>query len=550
MRHVTPALGVLILAVVAPLACGGEPPPPVAPVTSATAAASATPPAAKPPREDATLTPREVFFGNPDRTRVRISPDGSKLAFLANEGGVLNVFVAPADDPSKAKPLTHETKRNLRTYDWSMDAKYILWKQDKDGDENWRLHASDVASGQDREIVAADGAQAQLAGLSPKKPGQILALLNDRDKRYHDLYVVDLKTGKRTMLQKNVAGEKGDSGFEQFVTDDDFKVRFGLLPRADGGVDVQQPGPPKAKGGDTTWTTYMAIPMEDHVTTQLVDFDKAGGTLYMLDSRGRDTAALVTVDLKTKKSTVVLDDGQADLEYLLVHPTEKRLQAAEAQYDRTRWHVIDRALLPDFDFLRTVAEGDMAIASRTLDDKRWIVAYGTEGATRYYRYDREAKPSPKTGGAPGKATFLFVSHDALDKVKLGKMLPRVIKSRDGLDLVSYLTLPPASDPDGDGVPSKPLPTVLLVHGGPWARDSWGLNPMTQWLASRGYAVLSVNYRGSTGFGKTFVNAGNHEWAAKMHDDLVDAVEWAKTQKIADPSRVAIMGGSYGGYATL
>jgi dipeptidyl aminopeptidase/acylaminoacyl peptidase len=514
-----------VLAAVALLACGDQTPNAVTPVTSAKPQASAVV-AKGPPKEDATLTPRTVFFSNPDRTRVRISPDGKSLAFLANENNVLNVFVGPIGDLTKAKAVTHEPKRNLRLYEWSQDSKYVLWFQDKEGDENWCMHVVDLATSQDRELAATDGVQVVLENTSPKRPGEVVIGINDRDKRYHDLYVLDLKSGKKTLLQKN-------EGFERFVVDDDFKVRFGLKPREDGGVDVQEA---------PSWKTFTTIPMEDHVTTELVDFDKTGQTLYMLDSRGRNTAAVVTVDLRTKKSTVILDDGAADVESLLIHPTTKTLQAAEAQYDRTRWHIIDRSLQTDFDFLRSQGDGDIAITSRSLDDKRWIVAYGTEGATKYYRFDRD-KPERK-------ADFLFVSHDALAKLALAKMVPVTIKSRDGLDLISYVTLPPNADPEGNGSARQPLPLVVFVHGGPWSRDSYGLNPTVQWLVSRGYGVLQVNYRGSTGFGKAFVNAANHEWAGKMHDDILDAVKWAIDKKIADPSKVAIFGGSYGGYETL
>jgi dipeptidyl aminopeptidase/acylaminoacyl peptidase len=522
-------------------ACGGDPKPnPVAPVTSAKPLPSASvvsaPPA--PPKEDAALTPRKTFFGNADRARVRISPDGKWLSFLASENGVMNVFVAPVADPTKAKAVTHEAKRNLRTYEWTMDGKHVLYTQDKDGDENFRIHSVDVSvpAGDDKELAGIDGVRAEIIAVSPKRKGEVVIGLNDRDKKFHDLYVADLKSGKRTLLQKN------EDGFEGFVVDDDYKVRFALKPRSDGGTDVLEPqaAKPGDKSGKVSWANWTTIPMEDHLTTQIVDFDKAGTTVYMLDSRGRNTAALVTVDVKTKQPTVLVDDGQADLETLLVHPTEKKIQAAEAEYDHTRWHVIDKGLQADFDYLRGVTTGDLGIASRSLDDKTWIVAYNTEGPIKYYRYDRDKKT----------ATALFVSHDAMAKITLGKTTSSFVKSRDGLDLPTYVTLPAAADPDGDGTPSAPLPTVLLVHGGPWARDSFGLAPQVQWLASRGYAVLQVNYRGSTGFGKNFVNAGNREWAGKMHDDLLDVVAWAKDKKIADPAKVAIMGGSYGGYATL
>jgi dipeptidyl aminopeptidase/acylaminoacyl peptidase len=210
-------------------------------------------------------------------------------------------------------------------------------------------------------------------------------------------------------------------------------------------------------------------------------------------------------------------------------------------YDRTRWKFLDPGIAQEFEILKKVADGDVNVVSRTLDDKSWVVAYLMDnGPVRYYHYDRATK----------KARLLFTNRAALEGLPLAKMQPRVVKSRDGLDLVCYLTLPPSQEVEGKGLAKQPLPMVLLVHGGPWARDAWGLEPQHQLLANRGYAVLSVNYRGSTGFGKKFLNAGNREWAGKMHDDLLDAVQWAVDQKIARKDKVAIMGGSYGGYATL
>ena len=191
--------------------------------------------------------------------------------------------------------------------------------------------------------------------------------------------------------------------------------------------------------------------------------------------------------------------------------------------------------------MKSVADGEFNISDRTLDDSQWIVAYVMDtGPVRYYRYDRKRK----------KATFLFTNRTQLEGKELAEMHPVVIKARDGLKLVSYYTLPTWTDADKDGKPNKALPMVLFVHGGPWARDNWGYHPYHQWLANRGYAVLSVNYRGSTGFGKDFINASNFEWSGKMHDDLLDAVDWAVKNGIADKDKVGIMGGSYGGYATL
>jgi dipeptidyl aminopeptidase/acylaminoacyl peptidase len=262
----------------------------------------------------------------------------------------------------------------------------------------------------------------------------------------------------------------------------------------------------------------------------------------MVDSRGRNTAALATLNIQTGKSKVVGEDSRADVDDVMIHPTERNLQAYSVNFDRVQWKIIDPAIKRDVDYLRTVAAGDLKVTSRTLDDTRWIITYVMDdGPVCYYLYDRPAK----------KAEFLFTNNERMARYTMSKMTPVVFKSRDGMNLVSYLTLPATEKVAGRiPHPKQPLPMVLFVHGGPWARDQWGLNPNHQWLANRGYAVLSVNYRGSTGFGKNFINASSMEWAGKMHDDLLDAVNWAVNEKIADPKNVAIMGGSYGGYATL
>jgi dipeptidyl aminopeptidase/acylaminoacyl peptidase len=296
--------------------------------------------------------------------------------------------------------------------------------------------------------------------------------------------------------------------------------------------------------GKGAFREISKIPQQDSLTTQIAGFDLRSSKAYLTDSRDRDTAALVELDLATKKTKVLLDDGQADVSDIIQHPTDKHVQAALASYDRLRWHVIDASLRADLDVIQAAAPGDLQLLSRSLDDTKWIVAsIVSDGPVKYWVYDRPKK----------KVNFLFTNRKALEGRKLAPMHPVLVKSRDGLELVSYLTLPLDADADGDGKPDAgkgPLPMVLLVHGGPWGRDDYRLDARHQWLASRGYAVLSVNFRGSTGFGKRFVNAADKQWSGKMHDDLLDAVAWAVKEKIADASRVAIDGGSYGGYATL
>ncbi|RIK70984.1 MAG: hypothetical protein DCC67_20520 [Planctomycetota bacterium] len=289
------------------------------------------------------------------------------------------------------------------------------------------------------------------------------------------------------------------------------------------------------------YCTSKVKPGQDPRSGRWAGFDKTGDILYLLDSRGRDTSALFALNLNTDEKLLLAENPKADVGEVLVHPTEKTIQAVGFTYARREWKILDESIKKDLDYLATVEDGELLVTSRTLDDQQWTCAYLLDnGPVKFYRYDR----------ANQKAHFLFNSRDDLDGYPLVNMHAPIIDARDGKKLVCYLSLPKGSDPDGDGKPDKPVPMVLNVHGGPWARDEWGYDAEHQWLANRGYAVLAVNYRGSTGFGKSFVNAANGEWSRKMHEDLIDAVNWAVKNGVAQQDKVAIMGGSYGGYATL
>jgi len=498
--------------------------------------------AAVPPAEASTkeqkLIPRSVLFGNPQKATARISPNGKWMSYLAPVDGILNVFVAPVDDMAAAKQVTDDKTRDIRGYSWAYTGEHILYTQDKGGDENWHLYATDVGTGKTTDLTPLEKIHATIEGVSEKFPDEILVGLNDRIPQLHDVYKVNLKTGERKLIQEN-------PGYAAFITDDDYNVRFAFTYTEDGGNELLEPADGDAgKPGDkgiAEWKTFMKVGPEDAMSTSPAGFNKDGTVLYLLDSRDRNTSALFSIDLKTDEKKLVAENPKADIGEVLVHPTEKTIQAVAFTYDRTEWDILDPAIKKDLDYLKTVEDGEVIVTSRTLDDKQWTVAFMLDdGPVKFYRYDR----------GEGKAHFLFNSRDDLEGYPLVKMHPVLIPTRDGKELVSYLTLPPGSDPDGDGVPNKPVPMVLNVHGGPWARDAWGFDPEHQWLANRGYAVLAVNYRGSTGFGKSFVNAANGEWAGKMHDDLIDAVNWAVEKGIAQKDKVAIMGGSYGGYATL
>jgi dipeptidyl aminopeptidase/acylaminoacyl peptidase len=477
------------------------------------------------------LIPREVLFGNPDKAMARMSHDGKWLSYLAPVDGVLNVWVAPMDNPGAAKPVTKEKDRPIGGYFWAYTNRHILYSQDVKGDENFHVWAVHLDSGDIKDLTprgADQKVRAEIEAASYKFPNEILVGLNDRDPEYHDVWRMNIETGEKTLLQKNTE-------FAGFDIDDNFRVRFASKFTPDGGSELLKPD------GNAGWTDFLKIPQADTLTTSIEGFDKSGDVAYLLDSRNRDTGALATLDLKTGEEKIVAENPRCDAGAIMLQPTEKTIQGVSFTYERIHWDFFDRAVKADFNHLQTVADGDVTVVSRTLDDKQWIVAFlMDDGPVRYYHYDRKAR----------KERFLFTNRKDLEDWPLKKMHPVVIKARDGLNLVSYLTLPADGGGDRHYRPEKPLPMVINVHGGPWARDSWGLDPEAQLWANRGYAALSVNYRGSTGFGKKFANAGEKQWAAKMHDDILDAADWAVAEKIAEPKKIAIMGGSYGGYETL
>ncbi|MDH5830892.1 S9 family peptidase [Luteimonas sp. M1R5S18] len=499
-------------------------------------AADATPaadtaPAAATSLDAVELIPREALFGNPERANVQLSPDGRTLSWVAPLDGTLNVWVAPADDLSAAKAVTRDTARGIRSYFWSYQPDTLLYLRDSGGDEDFHLYAVDLKTGQSRDLTPFEKTTAQVVGVSDRHPGTILVGMNDRDPKWHDLYRVDLASGERTLVEKN------DQEISGYLADADYRLRFASRARPDGGEDLLR------RSGDT-WETYDQIPFEDGMTTGFAGLSKDGSTLYMRDSRERNTAALFAVDAAGGGKRLLHEDARADIGGNLADPRTGEVQAVSVNYLREQWTVLDDAIRADLARLDAIGPGEASINTRTLDDRTWIVAYSAaESPVEYYRYDRDGQ-----GG--GTLTRLFSGRPALEGKPLVPMWPLELQSRDGKTLVSYLTLPPHADANQDGKADAPVPMVLLVHGGPWARDAYGYSSYDQWLANRGYAVLSVNFRGSTGFGKAFTNAGDGEWAGKMHDDLIDAVDWAVDSGVTTADKVAIMGGSYGGYATL
>ncbi|HEV2569262.1 S9 family peptidase [Sphingomonas sp.] len=475
------------------------------------------------------LIERAKLFGNPTRAQGRVSPDGRWLSWLAPRDGVMNLWLAPSDAPSDARPMTAEKVRPISQYLWAPDSQSLLYVQDKGGDENFLLYRVDIKSGAEACLTPYENTRVLIMGTSVTERGRILVGLNNRDPQWHDVHSLDLATGQLTEVMR------GDS-FAGFLADDALKLRIAVRPNAEGGMDFH-----RVEDGRVEEAPFAATTLEDSLTTQPAGFTTDGATLYWVDSRGRDTAALIAEDMATGGRRVIAEDPRADIGGTLSHPLTGEVEAYSVDYLTKEWVGLDQEIGATLKRLRERLKGDIEITSRTDDDRQWTVAVDpVTGPPAVYLYDRDAD----------RLELFYVSRPELEHAPLVPMHPLELRTRDGLTLTAYLSLPNGAATAKESIPDRPLPMVLLVHGGPWARDHHGYNPYHQWLANRGYAVLSVNFRGSTGFGKSFISAGDLQWGAKMHDDLVDAVEWAVAEGIADRDRIAIMGGSYGGYATL
>jgi dipeptidyl aminopeptidase/acylaminoacyl peptidase len=499
-------------------------------IPSAFARTPAAPAASAAPAAGTPLIERAKLFGNPTKTAGNISPDGKWLSWIAPRDGVLNVWVAPFDKPDEARPLTAEKTRPIRTAFWSPDSKALLFINDKGGDENYLLYGVDVASGKQTLYTPFEKTRVQLVNISRHVKDRILIGVNNRDPRWHDVYSLDIKSGALTLVYKNV------DGYANLIADEQLNLRVASKSRSDGGSDYYRLVKGKAEA-----TPFVQVGLDDALTTAPLGFTTDGKTLYWADARGRDTAALIAQDVAAGGTRVVAQDARADIGSALFDVRTGRAQAYEVDYLTSEYVPLDGALADDLKTLKEKLKGEFAVQARSDDDGKWIVVADPVSApVSTWLYERKGK----------RLTKLFTARPELEGAPLVAMHPREIKSRDGLTMVSYLSLPKAADPGGSGKPAHPVPMVLLVHGGPWARDGYGYNSQHQWLANRGYAVLSVNFRGSTGFGKGFISKGDLQWGRKMHDDLLDAVDWAVRSGVTTRDKVAIMGGSYGGYATL
>jgi dipeptidyl aminopeptidase/acylaminoacyl peptidase len=470
------------------------------------------------------LIPLEVLFGNPERSSPQISPDGKRLAYLAPVDGVLNVWVGStsADD---AKPVTSDTGRGIRSYGWAHNGTHLFYIQDLNGDENWHLYTVDLSTNEVVNRTPFDGAQAQPAGRSRRKPDELLIGINADDRRFHDLYHLDLPSGR---LEKRVK----NPGFDSWLVDLDLAVRGGTRTTDTGAIEYLM-----GEGDPSTWPVVLTVAPEDATlnTSGVLGFDAKGEKLFMLTPVGANATRLVRFDPATGGTEVLVEDPTYDVASVVLHPESHEPQLAAIVRDRSELVVLDPAIAGDIERLKQADAGELHVVSRDHADRRWVVAYVHDDAPiTYFIYDRDS----------GTSTFLFEHQPSLSQHKLAKVEPFSFTASDGLTVHGYAAFPAGSD-------RKRVPTVVHVHGGPWgARHTWGYDPTTQWLANRGYLVLEINYRGSGGYGKDFLNASEREWAGRMHTDLIEGATYAVEQGWADPNRIAIFGGSYGGYAAL
>lgn len=467
------------------------------------------------------IIPRDVLFGNPEKATPRLSPDAARLAWLApDQKNVLQVWVQTVGKDD-ARAVTADKKRGIRRYLWAENSKTLLYLQDVDGDENWHLYGVDLDSGSIRDYTPFQGVQARNTATDPNFPNEVLVSLNVRDKSLHDVYRLSLDTGALVLDTRNPGDVAG------FTADAKFRVRAAEISTPDGGTEIRI-----RDDVNSPWKSWMKVGPDEILG--LEDFTADGKAATLISSVGSDTARVLEKNFATGAEKVIASSPEVDAGSVQIHPKTHVVEAVSFAPGRAKWMVVDPAVKADFEGIAKLHDGDFTVVNRDDKDTAWLIAFTSDhGPLSYYKWDRTAK----------KGTFLFVHQPKLQGLQLAEMKPVVIKSRDGLTLNAYVTLPP-------GVPGRNHSMVLFVHGGPWGRDSWGYNSTAQWFANRGYAVLQVNFRGSTGYGKKFLNAGNRQWGLKMHDDLIDACNWAVKQGIADPKKIAIFGGSYGGYAAL
>lgn len=480
------------------------------------------------------LIDRELLFDNPEISSGRLSPDGKFISFIKPFKGTMNIWVKKFNEPfDAARPLTADTTRPVRQYFWSRDSQYILYAQDKGGDENFNIYAvkPEEAKGngqipENRDLTKLTGVRVFIYAVPRSEPDVIYIGLNDRDKSWHDLYKLNLSTGNRTLVRQNSETER----ITEYIFDWNDNLRLAVRANEDGSNDILRVDKDKLEKIYTTSVFETAYP---------VGFNKDNSKVYLITNQGddRNFMQLVLFDPVTLKEEFIESDPlkRVDIENVLISEKSREIVFTTYVDDKERYYWKDKSFEKDYELIKKELPGKEVYFSNSTDDENiWLVsAYSDVDPGAAYLFDRTTR----------KLTFQYRPRPGIPVNDLANMTPIRYKSSDGLEIPAYLTIP-------KGVEAKNLPVIVMPHGGPWSRDTWGYSSYIQFLANRGYAVLSPNFRASTGYGKKFLNAGNNEWGQKMQDDITWGVKYLIEQGIADPKNIGIMGGSYGGYATL
>jgi len=477
------------------------------------------------------LIDRDVIFGNPEIAAAELSPDGKYIAFLKPWKDTRNVYVKAVGEPfSAARLLTTETKRPVAGYFWTRDGKYILYAKDNDGDENYNVYAVDPSAKPavgaeappSRDLTGLKGVRVMLYEVPKSDPDVVYIGLNDRDKAWHDLYKLKISTGEKTLIRKNTERITG------WVFDLKGQLRMATRSAENGDTEMLR------VDADGFTKVYSCSVFE---TCGPLQFQPGDQRLYMETNKGTDLISLVLFDAQTGKTEMVESDPLGKVDFGGALFSEANDELVETWYiaARVKTYYKNTAFGDDVHWIEhKFPDHEINVVSRTKDEQVWLVtAVSDTEPGETLLFDRKTRT----------LTPQFKVREKLPRADLAQMTPATYKSSDGLEIPAYLTLP-------KGVEAKNLPTLIIPHGGPWGRDQWGYNALAQFFANRGYAVLMPNFRGSTGYGRKFLDAGNLEWGRKMQDDLTWGAKFVVSQGIADPKRVGILGGSYGGYATL
>ncbi|MFO0677487.1 MAG: prolyl oligopeptidase family serine peptidase [Polyangiaceae bacterium] len=522
--------------------CGGRKPKPVSP-TPQDGAGGIEAPAKPAAKEDPKRLPRSLFFGIPDAASVRMSPDGTRLAWLGPAADVPEIMVRDlASDDTETRIVTGPTAFGRGTVEsksdtggvlslfWAQDSRHVLHVPDP-GNGELHLHSVDVTTGESRDLTPYSGARMRVVRLSPSRPKEVAVAMDDRVPKTFDLYSVDVASGARVLLHRNT------EAFTTFVLDASFRLRFGRRERDDGGAEVDR----AADRG--TFTPVMGFSAEDASVLDLLGTDAQGNVLGLVDARERPFAGLFQHDVRTRKRKLLAEDARLDVADTFVDPKSGKVQAASFAPGRTRWAVVDKDVAKDFATLRATLRGDFVVRDRSTDDSRWLVEETLDAApVRWFVYDRRAKKPT--------VTLVATSKRSLERAALSRTYPKSWKAKDGVEVRGLLTLPREADALGDGRAGTAVPLVIVPADLPFARHVWGFRAVDQWLASRGYAVLAVNSRGTRGFGKAFLRQGAGQFDGMEATDLVDAAEWAFREGVSKKDRVAIFGVGYGGARAL